>query len=83
MQQAHSLRKILEAKDAGWNVENGAIRIMMTGTASDAGKYQDHMYSKGRRSGWTRKKMIYALFESLHFQFRISGSSWPFLSSEI
>ena len=38
-----------DGKEAGWNVEDGAIRIVMTGTASDAAKYQDHVYSKGQK----------------------------------
>ena len=35
-----------DGKDIGWNHEDGAIRIVMTGTASDRPGLQDHVYSK-------------------------------------
>ncbi len=38
-----------DGKDIGWNHENGAIRIVMTGTASDRPGLQDHVYSKGQK----------------------------------
>ena len=38
-----------EGKDIGWNHEDGAIRIVMTGTASDRPGLQDHVYSKGQK----------------------------------
>jgi type I restriction enzyme, R subunit len=38
-----------DGKDIGWNHEDGAIRIVMTGTASDRPGLQDHVYSKGQK----------------------------------
>jgi type I site-specific restriction-modification system R (restriction) subunit len=38
-----------DGKDLGWNHEDGAIRIVMTGTASDRPGLQDHVYSKGQK----------------------------------
>ena len=38
-----------DCKDIGWNHEDGAIRIVMTGTASDRLGLQDHVYSKGQK----------------------------------
>ena len=38
-----------DGKDIGWNHEDGAIRIVMTGTASDRPGLQDHAYSKGQK----------------------------------
>ena len=38
-----------DGKDRGWNHEDGAIRIVMTGTASDRPGLQDHVYSKGQK----------------------------------
>jgi type I restriction enzyme R subunit len=38
-----------DGKTNGWNHEDGAIRIVMTGTASDKAGIQDHVYSKGQK----------------------------------
>ena len=38
-----------DGKEIGWNHEDGAIRIVMTGTASDKAGIQDHVYSKGQK----------------------------------
>ena len=38
-----------DGKDSGWNHEDGVIRIVMTGTASDRPGLQDHVYSKGQK----------------------------------
>jgi type I restriction enzyme R subunit len=41
-----------DGKDIGWNHEDGAIRIVMTGTASDRPGLQDHISARARRNGW-------------------------------
>ena len=46
-----------DGKEIGWNPEDGAIRIIMTGTASDRAQLQDHCFSKGQ------KKRIEARFK--------------------
>jgi type I restriction enzyme R subunit len=38
-----------DGKEIGWNHEDGAVRIVMTGTASDKAGIQDHIYSKGQK----------------------------------
>ena len=38
-----------EGKETGWNPEDGALRIVMTGTASDRAGLQDHVFSKGQK----------------------------------
>ena len=38
-----------DGKDIGWNHEDGAIRIVMPGTASDRPGLQDHVYNKGQK----------------------------------
>ena len=35
-----------DGKDIDWNPEDGASRIIMTGTASDRPGLQDHVFSK-------------------------------------
>lgn len=46
-------KRAKDGKDIGWNVEDDAIRIVMTGTASDAANYQDQVYSKGQKKRLT------------------------------
>lgn len=39
-------RRAIENNDSGYNPEDGAIRIVMTGTAADRKELQDHIYTK-------------------------------------
>ena len=41
------LRK--NGKEIGYNSEDGAIRIVMTGSASDDAKFQEHIFTKGQK----------------------------------
>lgn len=38
-----------DGKDAGYNPEDGSVRIVMTGVASDKGHLQDHVFSKAQK----------------------------------
>ncbi|HEX8372183.1 MAG TPA: type I restriction endonuclease subunit R [Chthoniobacterales bacterium] len=40
---------------AGWNHEDGTIRIVMTGNATDKAALQDHVYSKGQKKRLERR----------------------------
>jgi len=40
---------------SGWNHEDGAIRIIMTGSASDKPGLQDHVFSKGQKKRMERR----------------------------
>jgi type I restriction enzyme R subunit len=40
---------------SGWNHEDGAIRIVMTGNATDKAAVQDHVYSKGQKKRLERR----------------------------
>lgn len=42
-------------QEAGWNCEDGAIRIVMTGNATDKAALQDHVYSKGQKKRLERR----------------------------
>jgi type I restriction enzyme R subunit len=44
-----------DGKEIGWNHEDGAIRIVMTGTASDKPGIQDHVFSKGQKKRLERR----------------------------
>ena len=44
-----------DGKEIGWNHEDGAIRIVMTGTASDKAGIQNHVYSKGQKKRLERR----------------------------
>ncbi len=44
-----------DGKEGGWNHEDGAIRIVMTGTATDKPGIQDHVYSKGQKRRLERR----------------------------
>ncbi|MCF7675641.1 MAG: HsdR family type I site-specific deoxyribonuclease, partial [Akkermansiaceae bacterium] len=44
-----------DGKETGWNHEDGAIRIVMTGTASDKAGIQNHVYSKGQKRRLERR----------------------------
>jgi type I restriction enzyme R subunit len=44
-----------DGKETGWNPEDGGIRIVMTGTASDRAAMQDHMFSKGQKKRLERR----------------------------
>jgi len=47
------LRK--EGKDVGYNPEDGAIRIIMTGAASDRSKLQPHVFTKAQKKRLERR----------------------------
>jgi len=38
-----------EGKEVGYNQEDGAIRIIMTGNATDAADIQQHVFTKGAK----------------------------------
>jgi type I restriction enzyme R subunit len=39
----------------GWNPEDGAVRIIMTGTATDRAGLQEHLYTKGQKKRLERR----------------------------
>ncbi len=43
------------ADSNGWNPEDGAVRIIMTGTASDKGELQAHSYTKAQKKRLERR----------------------------
>jgi type I restriction enzyme R subunit len=38
-----------DGKEVGWNPEDGAVRVIMTGNATDRAGLQDHVYTKGQK----------------------------------
>jgi type I restriction enzyme R subunit len=44
-----------DGKEIGWNHEDGSIRIVMTGTASDKPGIQNHVFSKGQKKRLERR----------------------------
>ena len=46
---------VKDGKEIGWNPEDGAIRIIMTGTASDRQSLQAHVFSKGQKKRLERR----------------------------
>lgn len=44
-----------DGKNLGYNPEDGAIRIVMTGTATDRAALQDHVYSQGQKKTLERR----------------------------
>jgi type I restriction enzyme R subunit len=38
-----------DEKEIGWNPEDGAVRVIMTGNATDRAGLQDHVYTKGQK----------------------------------
>ena len=45
----------LDGDDSAWNPEDGAIRIVMTGSASDRAELQHHVYSKAQKKRVERR----------------------------
>lgn len=44
-----------DGKDTGWNAEDGAVRIVMTGSASDKASLQPHTYTKAQKKRLERR----------------------------